>query len=179
MSYETSLPFERGSTFYAGASSEISNTDPASLALEGKIFKAPDTKHGTGLTVSLRVVRNGTGSAITSAVGVGYEFLAGKVLREVESVADAGDFGRIIDDAYPAGTSIPDDDLFYVVEAGPVDGLSDASYSAGAALAFAASGEQTAAAEGDYVIGIADEAATAGAENRRIIVGGTDATIAA
>lgn len=178
MSYSDNPPFERGSTLWEGDTTAISTSE--ALGLEGKRFTVQDTVHGTGHQVVLQCVRNGTGSAITVVRGEGYEYTAGEVNREVAGLADAGEFGHVIDDAYPVGYSIPDDDLFYVVAEGPVDVRSNAAYSAGDALAIVGtSGEFDTATEGHYVWGIADEAATAGDQLKRMIAGNVNKTLTA
>jgi hypothetical protein len=154
------------------------------VSLEGTIYEVPDTIHGLGGVVKLRCVRNDTGSAITVA----------NDLCEM-AAASAGDFGRKVDtfpcntagaickpldDAYTI-TSIPANDLFYVVEAGPCAvrvESSSVSLSGGNSLASDGSGRinGAVAAAGEYVVGVADAAcSTASAE---LVVHVTDGLVA-
>lgn len=176
------LPFPRGSTWNQGGGNGLTlsaTLPPASL--EGTIYEVPDTVHKLGGVVKLRCVRNDTGSAITVA----------NDLAEI-TCATAGDFGRKVDtfpcntagavckpldDAYTIST-IAANDLFYVVEAGPCNVRAEASsvsLSAGDAVASDSSGRinGAAAAEAEYIVGVADAACTtANAEVRIHVIEG-------
>jgi hypothetical protein len=137
------LPFPRETTMYGGGGNgQTINADwvAGTNHLVGKVYEVPDTVHGLGGTVKLRVIRNITGSAITPAN------------KFVEmTAAAAGDFGRNsggfgasvsaagvvckpMDDAYPTTTNlIKDDDLFYVVEEGPCNVLAESTITTAAA----------------------------------------------
>lgn len=166
MAYSDNLPFERGTTFWEGDSDSISATDPSALALVGKRFTVPDTENNLGIPVTLQVVRNVTGSAITVAKGTGYDYDTDYPDMDADSTAADGGYGHVIDDAYPASYSIPDDDLFYVVVEGPVAMLADSNgVTKGEHVAFTGSGKVESgsnAASGDYLIGVARETFTSG-----------------
>ena len=121
------LPFERGGTF-AGTSG-MTVTDISIEHLVGKTYVVPDTEHETGAEVVLRLVKNDSGSAITTAnqiVRFGTD--AKDFARYVDGTTNVvGQIGLPIDDAYSASFSIPDDDYFYVVQKGPCDIAMDAS----------------------------------------------------
>lgn len=158
---EHALPFPRGQTMGDGV---LTLTDTYRKSLEGRIFTVPDTEHGTGMEIKLRVVKNDTGAAITAA----------RNLCEFDGT-DALDFGRRVtsfgnnlsgqgvvckplDDAYTVGQSIPDDDLFYVVEEGYCTIVTEGgavSLPVGTAVAANATGtlDGARAAAGQYVIG--------------------------
>jgi len=124
---QNNLPFERGGT-YAGASG-MTLTDVNLDKLVGATFVVPDDVHETGAEVTLRLVKNDSGSAITAA---------NQILR---FGTDAKDFGRYIDgttnqdgmiglpidDAFASSYSIPDNDYFYVVQRGPCNVVTAAS----------------------------------------------------
>lgn len=120
------LPFPRGETFNAFALLTMGDTKHSDL--EGRIYEVDDSMHGTGRTVLLRVVKNDTGGAITVARKFA-EFSAG-VLDFGRRIGTfpcdtAGAIVKPVDDAYTVGASIPDDDLFYVVESGPCSVLTN------------------------------------------------------
>lgn len=154
------LPFPRGKTYSQSSGMTLSDTTASNL--EGKIYEVKDTVHGTGRTVLLRVVKNDTGRDITVARKCG-EF----------ATTSATDFGcrigtfpgdtegavaKPLDDAYTIGATIPDDDLFYVVEAGLcyIQGeASSVDLTAPCAVAIDSSGliNGAKAAAGEYVVG--------------------------
>ena len=171
MSYSRDLPFERGATYFGDQTPDAT----VAVHLEGKRFLHPDTVNGRGPDVVLRVVRNVKGSAITVTQGLGYAAGTAKTGTEVDGAVDAiSDISYIIDDAYPASFSIADDDLFYVVEEGVVQGLSGADWVANDKLAFNSSGKLVTASAGAKVVAIAREDATAADELKEVlaIVGG-------
>jgi hypothetical protein len=109
-------------------------------------------------------VKNDSGAAITSARKF-YKFATTDALdfgRRIADVNDsAGGVCKPMDDAYVVGTSIADDDLFYVVEAGPCyvnTEASSVSLSAGGAVVSDASGlvDGAAPAAGNYICGRID-----------------------
>lgn len=122
MNSRKELPFPRGSTFSDKGGNGIALDDNTYSHLEGQIFETEDTVHGTGTKVKLRVVKNDTSAEITVARAFG-KFSAGALdfgRRIGKFPANtAGAIVKPLDDAYVVGTKIPDDDLFYVVEAGP------------------------------------------------------------
>jgi len=119
---EGNLPFPRGSTWGDFDRAGLTLSDTSASGLEGKEFRVRDTQNSTGDWVTLRVVKNDTGSAITPA---------NQLLRF--STSSIKDFGRRIagttnsagmvcvpiDDAYESSPTIPNYDLFYVVVKGP------------------------------------------------------------
>lgn len=179
--YDAALPFPRGQTLSDGG--EITLGDAGFSELEGRVFEYPDNIHGTGTITRLKIVKNDTGSAITVARKFG-EF----------SVTDTGDFGRRIgtfpcntagaivlplDDAYPVGMSIPDDDLFYVVYEGFCDVLTGASITnlaAGMSVSSDNAGlinNAAAVAAGSFVVGtLADKSGYLASAATKIWVAG-------
>ncbi len=173
---EKTLPFPRGDTrSYRGL---VSLDDDTFKDIEGRLYEVPDTVHGTGQSVILRVVKNDEGAAITLST-------AKKILREMAGAADptnatATDWGRRmvagttagavakpIDDYYAEVSglaTIPDDDLYYVVEEGPCYAYSDSAQApaivAGQAVAQDADGGCTISVAGNATIGTAMESET-------------------
>lgn len=145
MSPKCVLPFPRGQT--ASDSGLVASLDDDSFSgLEGRIFEAVDSVHSTGQTILLRAVKNDSGAAITVArkfcmfaLTSDYDFG-----RRVSGYVDtAGLPCKPMDDAYTVGFSIPDDDIFWVVERGPCSVVAEASsvnLAAGAVVASDASG---------------------------------------
>jgi len=161
--YDT-LPFERGKTFADGNSSVIGSGKNEQLL--GKKYTVPDTQHGFGEDVVLRVVMWNDATAHTTTArskgmalnGSGTTGTAGAKCTAV--VAAKGGVGKPIDDAYAAGVVIPQYDLFYVVEEGrcDVDTGTTGALTAGTAVAFASDGTiGVAPATGEFVLGLVDE----------------------
>ncbi len=164
------LPFPRGDTrSYRGL---VTLSDTTFKDIEGRLFEVEDTVHGTGLPVILRCVKNDEGGDITIST-------AKKILREFATTSDT-DWGRRmiegtnahavakpIDDYY-AETSglatIPEDDLYYVVEDGPCYAYSDADANpaivAGQAVSMDADGACLISVAGAAVVGTATESET-------------------
>jgi len=119
MSPKNALPFPRGGT--ASDWGQVTLDDTTYDHLEGKIFEVPDTVHGTGQLVKLRAVKNDSGSAITVARAfMGFSKTSAHDFgRRCNGTAAAGAPCKPMDDAYTVGQSIPDDDIFFVVEEGP------------------------------------------------------------
>ncbi len=114
---EKTLPFPRGKTY---ADRVVTMGDLTAQNLEGTIHEVEDTVHGTGEKVFLRIVKNDSGSAITAARKLFYFAVGAKDLgRRIAGLTfAAGQLCKPLDDAYPVGFSIPDNDLFYVIEKG-------------------------------------------------------------
>jgi hypothetical protein len=156
-------------------------TDTYRSSLEGRVFTVPDTVHNTGLEIKLRVVKNDTGAAITAARNL-CEFDGPDSLdfgRRVTSFGNAisgqGVVCKPLDDAYTVGQSIPDDDLFYVIEEGFGTVLTESgavSLPAGTAVAANATGtlDGARAAAGQYVIGTMVETILTASTNAKIYV---------
>lgn len=172
------LPFERGRTF--SDAGMVTMDDGTYSHLEGQRFKCEDTVHGTGQKITLLVVKNDTGAAITAARKF-YKF----------SVTDAKDFGRRVagvastagmvckplDDAYTVGFSIPAGDLFYVTDEGwgtVQSAAGTVNVAAGEQVATTALGliGGAAAAAGEYAAGWTDQALTTASTDYRIWING-------
>ena len=165
-SRELTLPFPRGTTFSdAGV---VSMDDSKYAHLEGKVYEVPDTQHGTGKNVRLRVVKNDTGGAITAARnlcefdGVDAQDYGRRVTSFGAALSGQGVVCKPLDDAYTVGMSIPDNDLFYVVEEGYCTVVTETgvvSLPVGTAVAANAAGglDGARAAAGFYVIGTMTE----------------------
>lgn len=160
------LPFPRGSTFGDMGNKTMTAAIAAATGLAGRVFQCEDSKHGLGELIKLRIVQNETGEAITVA----------RKLCEFRSTT-LGDYGTIVDkfgnalsgqgvvakpldDVYVVGGSIPEHDLFYMMEEGLCTVLTASvvgtvSLPAGTPLAANAEGtiHGTRAAAGYYVIG--------------------------
>ena len=172
---EHALPFPRGQTMGDGV---LTLTDTYRDSLEGRLFTVPDTVNATGMEVTLRVVKNDTGSAITVArdlcqfsVATAKDF--GRRIDSHGSACTAGDISKPMDDAYTVAQSIPDDDLFYVVDEGPCQIRTESSScSLTAQDAVAADGDGringAAAAAGEAVVGVID--ATTAEESTAVLV---------
>lgn len=175
MSCERGLPFPRGKTYGDGV---VTLTDTTAKHLEGKVYEVEDTVYGTGQTIKLRVVKNDSGADIT---------VARKFMKF--SGTDANDFGRRcagfastagsvckpLDEAYTVGATIPDDDLFYVLEEGwgkVNTAAGSISLGAGAEVATTADGliGGVEAVAGEYVAGRVDVACTTASTATRIWV---------
>lgn len=158
------LPFPRGQTFGDGV---LTLSDTYHHAQEGRVYEVPDTVHGTGVKVKLRVVKNDTGAAITVARNLcefdgpdAYDF-GRRVTSFGNNLSGQGVVCKPLDDAYAVGQVIPDQDLFYVCEEGPCTILTETgvvALPAGTALAANAQGtiDGARAAAGYYVIGTND-----------------------
>ena len=159
------LPFPRGSTWSDGSGQTLSDTTASDL--EGKLYVVPDTVHGTGRHVVLRCVKNDSSGDITAARKL-YSFSVGAldVGGRIDGIAgSAGELCKPLDDAYTVGMTIPDDDLFYVVDEGPCYVTSEAStynITAQDAVANDTSGlvNGAKAAAGEYPFGVADQSST-------------------
>ena len=114
MARDETPPFPRGRTFYNGET--IDTNDLGGVNLEGKEYKHEDTVNGTGLYVTLRVVRNVSGITLHPKRLVRYK--TGFFGRRVDGyTTTTNEQGYPIDDAYVNG--IANNDLFYVIVEGP------------------------------------------------------------
>ena len=165
---DKTLPFPRGSTYSDGG--QIAMTATYCDGLEGRVFETEDTVHETGQKIKLRVLRNTTGGDITVARNFCEISLAASLAfgRKCSAFGAAlsgqGVMAKPLDDAYAVGQTIPENDLFYVVELGPCGVLTDANaiaLAAGSAITTDAAGRIHAAvaAAGEYVIGTLDRSA--------------------
>jgi hypothetical protein len=142
MSLSPGLPFQRGTTLYSGDADLISAVVESNYL--GKTFTLLDTVHsstalamGNGMNLEVKVVpvKNTSGAAITgigvagvTAANSGNLLLwddttAGNFLKCVDAKADGdadadGPLAGFFDDQHTA--TVADDDVFYIVTAGPV-----------------------------------------------------------
>jgi hypothetical protein len=111
-------PFARGDTYFGTGTPTANDGDQ----ICGRKYEFPDTVNGTNYKVVCMAVRNTSGSAITVARACG-EFDTGvnSIDREISQFPanTAGAYCWPLDDAYVVGTTIADDDIFYVVVEGP------------------------------------------------------------
>lgn len=178
--YDAALPFPRGQTLSDGG--EITLGDAGFDELEGRVFEYPDNIHGTGTITRLRIVKNDTGSDITVARKFGeFSTDTGDVGRRIGTFPcnTAGAIVLPLDDAYPVGMTIPDDDLFYVVYEGYCDvltGASVGSLAAGCSISSDNAGlinNAAGVAAGSFVVGtIADKAPFQASSATKILVAG-------
>ncbi len=175
---KSGLPFPRGTTFSqcskAGLNPLVTLADTTAKNLEGRKFQVPDTIHNTGEFIVLRVVKNHNGSALGTTRLIHKFSTASKDDwgHRIAGVADANGtlMGKPMDDAYWYGTentanhdvfsTIPDNDLFYVVEEGPCHVLCETTtkFSVGQAAAVSdTNGHAAAAAGNDDSFGTAGE----------------------
>lgn len=119
MSRENNLPFPRGETMWNGDSAQISATGYSWL--EGKTYKVEDDQHGTGAMVTLRVVRQKNATRAIGSRGIRYGTTTGWLGRKSRGyAADKTAVNQAVDDKYFGVTTIAQNDLFYVVDSGPV-----------------------------------------------------------
>ena len=129
---DQSLPFPRGETYhFANTSAATATAGHGAQYLEGREFDTFDGAHGvgkghgTGLPVTLRVMRNDSGANIKRANG---SVAANTANGTSNQYGKAGGYttvngtkGFLIDDALNTNYNIVDNDLFYVVIKGPCD----------------------------------------------------------
>lgn len=173
------LPFPRGTTANYESAFTLSDTVP-DAGVEGRLYAVPDTVHGTGRFVILRLVKNDSGADITidNDARLFRAFSSTDALadfgRRISGTAGDGAVCRPIDDAYPDGHVIADNDHFYVVEEGPcykTTGATAVVLAAGDPIASDALGaiRATPARPGiDYVVGVID--ATTAAEDTQVVI---------
>ena len=125
MAYSENPPFDRGTTYFGGGT--VSATEGEHLC--GKKFEFVDQTHKPGSVVTCMVVR--AKAAITVArVGVEFDTDAGEYDHLVNAICDtAGAYGWPIDDKLVVGSTIPANDLFYLVVDGPCQMLTSATSS--------------------------------------------------
>ncbi len=160
---EKTLPFPRGKTYGDSVVTLDVTTYDTAKHLEGTIHEVEDTVHGTGEKVFLRIVKNRSGAAITAARRF-YRFYTGALAlgRRILGVANVdGQLCKPLDDKYVVGFSIPNGDLFYVLEEGPCSVVTNAvsvSLVGGDAVATDQLGAISGAAAiaGEYVVGQID-----------------------
>jgi hypothetical protein len=146
----------------------VTPNDTTFMHLEGRVYEVPDTNHGTGSMVQLRVVKNDSGAAFTATHMRKCVSFSSTTKNDwgcrVDGLAKTdGELCKPIDDEYyNQNATIPDNDLFYVVESGPVDVLSrtDNLLTAAKQLVSVAGGGGLLdiASDGHYGVGMATEA---------------------
>lgn len=167
------LPFPRGSTYSDGGILTMSDTYAQDL--EGKCYLVEDELHGPGSDVVLRVVKNDSSAAITVAKKFfGWSSTTENDFgRRVSGLASDNTCSKPMDDYYIGKlTTIPDDDLFYVVDEGNVDVLitsGSGTVSAGNQITTAANGMGQKTADGDFALGIATEAGATATTTARCV----------
>jgi len=119
--YDCALPFPRGSTYGNMGDKTMTAALAVATGLAGRVFEVPDTVHGTGKTIKLRVVANETGADLTvGRKGLGFGPVTAAGFGQIVVTAPGvGGIGKPIDDGYVKGKTIPHHDLFYVLESGP------------------------------------------------------------
>jgi hypothetical protein len=135
MARDEALPFNRGETFYNGGTIDATdNTTLGGVNLEGQEFVVADTIRGTGLPITLRVVRNSGTLALLPKQLVRFDPAAGKfgVRCDQNTVLDGG-YGYPVDELLPAA-GVPSNDLFYIVVKGPA--LCKSPFGAGVTVAI-------------------------------------------
>ncbi len=185
---DVALPFPRGTSY--NQDGEVTITDTYADHLLGKTFWVPDTVHGSGMPVKLRIVRNDTGSSITATsryfcMGLGAGTTS--ALDYGRSVTALGVLGgsnltatqaaKPIDDAFPASFTIKDNDLFYIVEEGycyvDVEATTASLTTAGVAVTVDTTGamDGEAITDKDVVLGVLDEPMNSGTStNYRVYI---------
>jgi hypothetical protein len=117
-------PFARGTTYFGGATLDLSDlTQIGGEILEGRHYWFDDTLHNSGCEVEVKVCRNMSATPV----------LPGQLLLPTITATAPGDLvGRVngvttgaalfcyIADEILPGTGVPQYDLFYVVVKGPV-----------------------------------------------------------
>jgi hypothetical protein len=169
MEFSRTLPFPRGSTYsdksLVSTAADIGSSYPG-MQYAGQIYTVPDTVHKKHPFVRLRVVHNHTTALTVARKCVEFTTGAGESGRYITAITNGqGDLGKPIDDAYTVGFVIAKNDMFYVVDEGPCDVLVTASQTDAAAMSLGlvvtpdANGvlDATAAAAGDFQLGVLDE----------------------
>jgi hypothetical protein len=106
------LPFARGSTFGATATTDA-------VHLDGKEYIHQDRYYGTGMFVRVRICRNNSGQAILPKTAVKFNLTAGKGRYDVAGSSTVTAEPSGIADEFLPTSGVPDKDLFYVVVEGP------------------------------------------------------------
>lgn len=157
------LPFPRGGVMSDDVQTPV---DGDFGHLVGRLFAVNDELHGGAEDVVLRVVQNNSGGALTVSRRC-VSFSTGNVnefSQKIDGIAGTGgEICKPIDDYYYGRrTSIPANDLMYVVDEGRCDIMStaDCSLAAGfVAVQMIGNGKIDVAADKDYVVGTAMEPA--------------------
>lgn len=112
---ELSLPFNRGETWHNGGTVESTSAEK----ILGHEYEVLDTENGTGRFVHLKLVRNESGSTLAAGDCVLY--------KSTEDGISIGGLGHPLHERYAGHvdslytSTIPANDIFYIVLDGPVD----------------------------------------------------------
>lgn len=170
------LPFPRGSTFGDMGNKTMTAAIARAVNLAGRVYEVPDTVHGTGKMVQLRVVQNETGLDITVARKC-YAFSVASAEyfgAEVRNTSGVGEVCKPLDDAYVVAAVIPAHDLFYVLESGPCGILTTSNGVVNLSAGWAVSSDDEGrigiarSAAGYYVIGSIQQASVT--NNEEVVV---------
>lgn len=115
---DTYLSMNRGEVHFGSA-----QTVAPGNALVGDVVEFRDTENGTQRRLRLRKVRNGSGGSLTSSAGRAVSYAAdgfGLVISGYSKLISDAHFAGWIDEKYN-GVTIANNDLFWIVEAGPAD----------------------------------------------------------
>lgn len=176
------LPFPRGSTWSDGSGQTLDSTTANDLT--GRLFVAPDTTHGTGMSVILRCVRTNTAITVGGSVAAPqhriYSFDGDSKDwgTEIDAVTGSlGEVGKPLDDAYAGELVIAQYDLLYVVEEGPTKVASSTNTAANGAheaVTPEVGGglHLEVASGGEYVLGTTDAAISSDDVDSLIYVNG-------
>lgn len=184
MARDENLPFEVGDTYFGIGTGLATSTYGDDL--EGRTYVITDRgttrRPASNRKVTLRVVRNRSGARIGlggyGATGnTAYRQLrvstaTGKYGRYVIGYGNAGkaqNDGHIIHDAYTTG--IPNLDLFYVVDEGPVEVRLAGSVTVGQEVTFTTAGLARAATSSDVTHGRFEQSGSTDGTLRSIYVG--------
>jgi len=157
-STEYSLPFRRGSTYKDGSDLTLSST--VGEAIVGRVYKTVDDD---GKDLWLRAVR--ADAALTDVGGKAVSYTSGNLGKNVDALCNSsGEICSIVDDAYATTDDIEQYDIFYVVEEGDVDAAAESDVNAAgvAVMGYATSDSVTTATAGLYIVGVSNEAVSAG-----------------
>jgi hypothetical protein len=123
MARRTALPFPRGT--FSDDGGLVTVGDDVHKEWEGKEFEVEDTVHGFAQPVTLRVVKNDSGSNIAVERKC-YNYSQdsqGDIGARIAGLAGDGEVGHPIDDKYADGQTWPNGALGYVVVEGRCDVL--------------------------------------------------------
>lgn len=126
MARDDSPPFDRGFTFFQGATiTADANGFYGGENLEGKEFEFEDTVYGTGCRVRVKVVRNLGTVGLNPGAAALWDTTAGSFGKRVNGNAntDAAYVAGLVDELLNAAPA--QYDLFYVVVRGPAKFLQD------------------------------------------------------
>ena len=155
-----SLPFPRGQTFFNGGTTNTTD----GLNLEGMEVIVRDTTYGSGRPVRLKCVRNVSGVTLYPKYLVRYQQTGDYFGKRVDGYVqgNAADYAGVVDELV---TSVPANDLFWIVVEGPTIVKRSASNFSGSDVAV-----------GDRMVAMTVNATTGTTSNGRIIPQGVAST---